>query len=178
MSGERAWPNPRYSVRLALRVPLGYAYRWCTDFRPDDALREGMAFERRILRRSARRVVFEDLWWKPDGWRWRRHEVTLFPPDRWHSDSVGNERDAANDYCLTAVSDDRTRLEIRVRRRPASRAPAQPSKRSFEAELLKEWRGFARALEMDFAAVSRRRSSKPCSPFLKTVGRRDRGSDV
>lgn len=152
-----AWPPPTYKIEADLRAPLEYVYRWCTDFRSDDARITGEDYERRIISRSRRKIVLEDLWWESDGWRWRRSEIALHPPDRWFSVSLGNVRDAEIDYRLSALSDGATRLTLTMRRRPTRRFPQQPSKRSFEAGLRADWKGFARALEADYRTSRRKR---------------------
>src|SRR6266480_7786524 len=48
----------------------------------------GERYERRIIERSARRVVFEDLADTKEGWLWNRDVVTLRPPNRWHMDGI------------------------------------------------------------------------------------------
>lgn len=147
------WPDPEYRISTVLRVPITFAYRWCTDFRSDDARREGERYERRILERSARRVVYEDLESTPTGWRWARHTVLLQPPNRWHSDSVGNYRDARLDYALTALGPERTRFTLTWRRRPSALAGRPPSRASVETSTLAAWRQFARAMERDYRAA-------------------------
>ncbi len=154
-----AWPPPVYRISVEFEAPLPFVFRWCTDYRTDDARRAGETYERRILSRTPREVVYEDLWWLADGWRWRRYRVILRPPDRWHADSVGNIRDASLDYRLTALPGDRTQLELVARRRPATGRPGQPPRRAFERELRQLWAHFARELHRDFRR-SRVRSRK------------------
>jgi hypothetical protein len=144
------WPGPEYRITTELPVPLAFAFRWCTDFRPDDAGREGERYERRILERSARKVTYEDLEWAPDGWWWTRHVVTLKPPNRWHSDSVGNHRDARLDYMLTALGPQRTRFTLTWRRRPSGVGGRPPSRKNIEANTLNAWRLFAKAMLRDY----------------------------
>jgi hypothetical protein len=151
-----SWPKTEYHIATVLRVPLGFAFRWCTDFRPDDARREGEAYERKILERVARRVVYEDLEPTPTGWRWARHVVTLRPPNRWHSDSVGNYRDASLDYKLTSLGPKRTRFELTWKRRVSALGGRPPSRRSIEKSTLAAWRQFAKAIEADYRKTRRR----------------------
>jgi hypothetical protein len=152
----RKWPGPEYRVSTVIRVPLAFAFRWCTDFRPDDAAREGESYARKIIERSPRRVVYEDLESLPSGWRWARHVVHLKPPNAWHSDSVGNYRQSSLDYRLTALGPRRTRLELTWRRRPFVLGGAPPSKKSLERGTLTAWRRFARAMEHDYRSARRR----------------------
>src|SRR5688572_1520356 len=55
------WVGPEYRIRVAFRVPLDFAFAWCTDYTPDDAKLEGESYRRKIIERTARRVVLEDL---------------------------------------------------------------------------------------------------------------------
>ncbi|MGD0588809.1 MAG: hypothetical protein ABSA63_08480 [Thermoplasmata archaeon] len=151
-----SWPGPEYRVTTVLRVPLAFAYRWCTDFRPDDAQREGETYERRVLEQSSWRVVYEDLESTPTGWRWARHSVVRKPPNRWHSDSTGNYRDARLDYALTSLGPERTRFTLVWRRRPSVLAGRRPSKKSIELSTLRAWRTFAKAMESDYRQGRRR----------------------
>jgi hypothetical protein len=151
-----SWPRTEYHISTVLRVPLSFAFRWCTDFRPDDAQREGEAYERKILERTARRVVYEDLESTSAGWRWARHVVTVRPPNRWHSDSVGNYRDAYLDYQLTPLGPARTRFELTWKRRVSALGGRSPSRKSVEKSTLAAWRQFAKALEADYHKARRR----------------------
>lgn len=156
------WPPPRYRIRVEFAAPLPFVFRWCTDYGPEDGALAGETYERRVLRRGHREILFEDLWWEKDGWRWRRTRVTLLPPDRWHADSTGNVRDARIGYRLTELPGRRTRLDLEMRRRPTSLHPKQPSRSVLEAELRELWAHYARALNRDFrrSAASRRRTRR------------------
>ncbi len=151
-----SWPKTEYHIATVLRVPLAFAFRWCTDFRPDDARREGEAYDRKILERTARRVVYEDLEPTAAGWRWARHVVILRPPDRWHSDSVGNYRDATLDYQLTPLGPERTRFELTWKRRVSALGGRPPSRKSIEKSTLAAWRQFAKVVEADYRKARRR----------------------
>jgi hypothetical protein len=150
-------------MKMEFAAPMRFVYRWCTDYRPGDDQLAGDRFERRILSRSGRRVLFEDLWWERDGWRWRRNDVSLRPPDRWVSNSLGNVREAQIEYTLTPLAGDRTRFEIRMHRRPTSRVRRQPPKRELEKELIEMWDNYRRSLEADYRR-SRSRRAKTGSP--------------
>lgn len=149
-------PRTKYHIETTLRVPLKFAFRWCTDFRPDDAAREGETYERKILTRTARRVVYEDLELTPSGWYWARHNVRLLPPNRWHSESIGNYREASLDYRLTPLGPKRTRFELTWRRRVLPLAGTPPSRTSIEKGTLLAWRKFAKAMEADYRKTRRR----------------------
>src|SRR3989442_11769283 len=114
--GGRNRAGPEYRIQVSFRVPLAFAFAWCTDYTPEDAKLEGDSYERKIVERTPRRVVLEDLYDTKAGWVWSREVVTLQPPNRWHMDGVGNQRDATGDYLLTPLPGGRTRLELRWRR--------------------------------------------------------------
>ncbi|MGI0156308.1 MAG: hypothetical protein ACREDE_09305, partial [Thermoplasmata archaeon] len=111
------WPGPEYHVKAEFEAPLPFVFTWCTDFDPHDDRREKDHYTRKVIERTSRRVVYEDLVDSRRGWNWARHDVTLRPPDRWHSDSVGSHRSLTIDYVLTPIGADRTRLDLRWRRR-------------------------------------------------------------
>jgi len=149
-----------YEVRSTLHAPLPFAFAWCTDYSPDDARLEKESYTRRIIERSKRRVVYEDLEDSPPGWAWSRHTVTLRPPNAWHSDSVGNHRTWSLDYTLTARPDGSTELHLRGTRRPTEIGGANPPRAKMERDILYGWRQFDRALTADYrrSLRSRRRS--------------------
>lgn len=131
-------------------------FRWCTDYRAKDGAITGEGYARRVLSRSPTQVVYEDLWWEKDGWRWRRYRVRLTPPDRWHAESTANYRDMTIDYRLVDLPDRRTRLDLRIRRRPTALYPHQPTKSEMTADLTRAWDRYARQLERDYRASRRR----------------------
>jgi hypothetical protein len=149
------WPPPVYRIQTEFDVPFEFAYRWCTDFQPDDSRRSKESYERRILERTARRVLYEDLWEEGKGWGWRRNVVTLMPPDHWHADSYGTFRTGSIDYRLGALPGDRCSFELVMRRRPSEAFPKQPAKGPFEADLRKMWRNFGRAMAQEYRAAQR-----------------------
>lgn len=159
--------SQEYRFRTAFHAPLPFVFRWCTDYQPSDARLENEGFERRIVERGPRRVIFEDIEETPQGWTWRRHVVTLRPPDRWHSDSVGNYRDFQLDYRLRPLRDGRTELTFRGRRRPAILASKNPTVEEFRRSMDASWRHFRRHLENDYrrslARRGTRRRSRPRS---------------
>lgn len=157
MKGQRAGGGGwrAYRIRVAFRVPLPFAFAWCTDFSPEDAALEGESYRRKVVERTRRRVVFEDLEESPDGWFWARDVVTLRPPNRWHMESVGSRREVIGDYLLTNLPDGRTQLELRWRRRPIMRETKPLTKAQREASTLTAWRRFGRALERDYRRAQR-----------------------
>ena len=152
------WPGPEYHVKAVFRAPLPYVFSWCTDFDPHDDRREKDRYTRKIIERTPRRVVFEDLVDSDQGWNWARHVVTLHPPNHWHSESVGTHRTSTIDYVLTRLRGDRTRLDLRWKRRRTALSTSKRSKRVTEKSGTDAWRHFARELEKDYRkSLSQRR---------------------
>jgi hypothetical protein len=149
--------GPEYRIRLDLDVPLEFAFAWCTDYTPEDGKLEGESYRRKVVERTPRRVVFEDLEETKDGWIWSRDVVRLRPPNRWHMDGVGNAREVTADYMLTRLPDGRTQLDLRWRRRPLIPAAAKLTKAQREASTLRAWKRFRAAMERDYR---RRRGQK------------------
>ena len=40
-SARRGWTDPEYRIRVTFRVPLKFAFGWCTDYTPQDASLKG-----------------------------------------------------------------------------------------------------------------------------------------
>ena len=149
-----------YEVRAAFSAPLDFVFRWCTDYRSNDAQYEGADYERRILQRSRHRVVFENLEDSNGGWVWSRYDVRLSPPDRWHAESIGNQRRLSLDYRLSRLSDTRTALVLHGRRVPYGVGERNPPKREWEGAVGGLWRNLARALERDYRRARLRRTRR------------------
>ncbi len=147
-------PGPEYHVRVTLPVPLDFAFEWCTDFQPSDAALEGESYERRILSRTPRRVVFEDLEELPAGWDWARYEVDLQPPDGWHMQRTGNHAHIVGDYRLTALPGNKTQFDLWWRRRPALVEYFRMPKKQRERSTVVAWKRFARAMGRDYGKPS------------------------
>ncbi|MCI4345051.1 MAG: hypothetical protein L3J87_05450, partial [Thermoplasmata archaeon] len=115
----------------------------------DPAL-EKEAYERRVVSRGPRHVVYEDLRPTPEGWTWSRQEVWLRPPHHWHMEGAGNRRHVVADYVLRQLSPELVELELRYRRRPALLKFTKLPKRRTDRENKVGWRNFALALERDY----------------------------
>lgn len=156
-SGRPKWEGP-YRIDVSFRVPLDFAFAWCTDYTPEDAKLEGESYQRKIVERSRRRVIFEDLEETKDGWAWSRDAVDLEPPNRWHMDGVGNHRDVTADYLLSRLPDGRTQLALSWRRRPKDPEAAKLTKAQREADTLRAWKRFGAAMERDYKRGGRRKA--------------------
>lgn len=145
----------RFRISVVFRAPIRFAYAWCTDYSSEDPkfAREDARFrlQRRVVERTTRRVVFENLYEEEGGWVWERHTVTLSPPDRWHSDGVGVYQESHLDYRLTERPGGRTRLVMRWRSRPTvhDRGARRP-KAVVERFVRELWRLRGRALEQAY----------------------------
>ena len=149
-----------YRYRTTFDAPVPFVFRWCTDYQPSDPKLEGEAYQRRVLERTSRRVVYEDLEKLPNGWFWTRHVVTLEPPDHWRSISVGNYRNFVLDYRLRKTPGGGTELRFTGRRQPAILATKNPSVRAFGRSMESSWKRFRQQLEREFHA-SRRGKRRP-----------------
>ena len=153
---NRRLPGPELHVRAEFRAPLDYVFAWCTDYTPQDARWEKERYQRRVLDRGPRRVVFEDLDEAGGGgWWWTHYTVDLRPPRRWSADAIGSHRSVHADYELTALDPERTRLDLRWRRQPTGIESKRTSRRQVERSTARAWRNFAAALERDYRAGHR-----------------------
>ena len=155
MSSARVAPWRTYQVNVVLDAPLAFAFRWCTDYTPEDAKFAGedrtIHLVRKIIERRKHRVVFENVYDQGRGWGWERHTVTLHPPDRWHSEGRGNYHESILDYKLSPLSEDRTRFEMHWRSRPVGLSVGpRPSAKIIERSVENLWRKRARALATEF----------------------------
>jgi hypothetical protein len=144
------WPGPSYEARVTFSAPLRFVFDWCTDYTPQDAQLEGGKYRRRILSRTRREVVYEDLEDSKSGWFWSHHVVHLFPPTRWHSESVGSHRTYSLDYRLSPEPGGRTELVLTARRRPTELGGKNPKAVQWARSVEKDWSQFRRALERDY----------------------------
>ncbi len=146
----KAWPKPEYRIRAVFRAPLPFVFTWCTDISPMDPHLQRRDFVRKIIEKTAGRVVYEDLEESEAGWSWDRHVVTPEPPDRWRLASVGNHYDIAADYRLSPLRGGGTRLDLSGRLRPKTPEDRLPTKGEFERDVGAMWRLYAAALERDY----------------------------
>jgi hypothetical protein len=149
-----------YEFRSRFRAPLPFVYAWCTDYTPEDPRLEGEEYVRRILHRSPRKVVYEDLYDQPSGWMWSHQVVTLLPPNRWHAEAAGSHRHWSIDYQLSSKADGITELWFRGKRWATALAGRNPPKARLERELRHMWKNFGRALERDYWVSLKRREKR------------------
>jgi hypothetical protein len=150
----------KFHVSCVFRAPLRFAFSWCIDYSDTDPNIAGgdamFHLQRRVLERTGRKVVFENLYEEDGGWVWERHTVTLSPPDRWRSDGAGVYSESHLDYRLTDLPGGRTRFDMRWRSRPTIHgAGKRPSKAAVERFVRELWRRRGRALEREYRASLR-----------------------
>jgi hypothetical protein len=147
-------------IRATFDAPMPFVLRWCTDFSPEDSGLEGEKFHRRILERTPRHILYEDLDETPVGWMWTRWNVQVLPPDRWHGESVGNYRSWDVDYQLKSLAGGRTQLTLRGRRTPLLLGRKNPTRAELERNLTRTWKNLARALRADYERSRAKRSGR------------------
>jgi hypothetical protein len=152
-----SWPPPLYEIRPAFRAPLPYVYQWLTDYSSKDPDLEKANYQRKVIKRSRRGAVLEDLTDTKDGWEWYRSTVTFHPPNRWHAELRGNVPDWSVDYRLTPLGPDRTLLTIRwhIRSRRGIPHPRIPPKAATERMMRHIWKHFAKALDREYRQSNR-----------------------
>ncbi|MHB1435121.1 MAG: hypothetical protein ACYCPN_01670 [Thermoplasmata archaeon] len=148
-----------YRIRRVFRVPADFAYAWCTDYTELDRKLEGEDGSRRILRTTARRVVYEDLTPTPDGWAWSRYTVTVKPPNAWSATAVGNYRSWRLDYRLRPLPGGTTEFTLRGRRRATMLGRKNPARATLERELSTLWRRLGSAMEREYRTTRQGRSA-------------------
>ena len=146
-----------YQIEHAFHVPLNFAYRWCTDYTTDDGKLAGDGHLRRIVSKSARVIVYEDLYDNPEGWFWSRQTVALHPPNRWTARAEGNYRSWELEYTLSRIDDSATRFRFWGRRRAVGLGIRNPSQAAMKQELTEMWSHYGRAMEADYRRTRRHR---------------------
>jgi hypothetical protein len=147
----------RIRAEATFRAPIGYAFRWCTDYSPRDPAIEKERYTRRILSRTPRKVIYQDLGPRGRGWFLNQQTVTLYPPGRWHAESKGTYRNWSIEYRLRPRPDGSTRLLFDGMRRATPLDDDRPSKAAVLRNIRVLWSRFGRALEKDYRRSRRRR---------------------
>jgi hypothetical protein len=137
-----------YRISKTFNAPLGFVYKWCTDYQPDDPKMIGSKNRRNILERSKRNVIWRvQSKSKVKGYEGVR-AVWLKPPNAWHLDTCGDGREVG-DYKLTRLSKTRTRLDMKFQV-TYNYAGQIESKKSWIADLKSHWDSYGRYLEKDY----------------------------
>ncbi len=150
------WSKTVFEVRATFAAPRDFVYSWLTDFSAEDPAITGDAYQRKLIAKSARRVVFEDLSETEEGWGWLRNTVALVPPSRWQMLAVGNSLDAKATYRLVRRGNNSTELIMRWRLRSGVLPHKVPAKTVLEAGMREVWAIYGQALEKDYARARER----------------------
>jgi hypothetical protein len=137
-----------YRITKTFNAPLGFVYKWCTDFRENDLRMVGSATRRVMLEHNNKHVVWRIV---PKGAKkgiLGIRSVWLMPPDRWHLDTSGDKH-LTGDYKLTRLGKAKTRLNMKFTETSVDKRKLE-APRSWEAETLEEWDAYARYLERDY----------------------------
>ncbi len=161
-----------FDLTVELRVPLAFAFRWCTDYRSEDL---SPPSKRWVLERSPAHLVFEDFNEdSPDGFEWRRLFVELKPPNLWRVECRGNRLEGSVWYALARRRPDRTALNIRGRARylvPGTGKRIASSKRGgpeLAGYFVMNWKYFGPKLEREYReSIRDRRRTKPNRPIRR-----------
>ena len=105
----------RFQFSKIIDAPVRFVYDWCTDYREDDYKLTGAKTRRIILEKTSRRVVYVN-YQKGSKVGLSVGIVTLSPPNRWHYDSIGDQRNVTGDYRLTKIGPSRVKLEMQFKR--------------------------------------------------------------
>src|SRR5206468_12222347 len=95
-----AWPGPEYRIRVSFRAPIDFVFAWCTDYTPGDAVLAKDTYQREIIDRTLRAVVFEDLMVTNDAGDWSRAVVSMRPPKRLLMTGIRNNCDVVVNFAL------------------------------------------------------------------------------
>ena len=153
-------PLIAFDYRFTVRLPAGAdaAYRWATDYRPDDWALMGSRGHRRIQTLADRTLLLTDTVQTDRGSVTKRRLVRLRPDQRsWTNTHVGGpNRHSQFLYRITPRGPRRSTLEfIGLQVEPASRrlSSAQLARRAREVrrEDAALWRRLARAMRADLS---------------------------
>jgi hypothetical protein len=159
-------PLIAFDYRFTQELPASAdaAYRWATDYAPDDWARMGQDGRRRIEVVAPRTILLTDTVRGPQGTVTKRRLVRLRPRDRaWTNTHVGGPtRHSQFVYKITPRGPRKSVLEfvgLQVERSPRALSPAQLARRAREVarEDAALWRRLARVMASELGARTRRR---------------------
>jgi hypothetical protein len=143
--------NQKYKISQTFNAPLEYVFAWCTDFRDDDPKKYlGSKTVRKIIEKNADRVIWRVRYKEGKGFAEGVRAVWLYPPKAWHLDTCGDGREVG-DYKLTPLGKSKTRLDMKYVVTYDSKDEVE-DKEEWEADGVKHWKIYKKALEADFKA--------------------------
>ena len=139
-----------YKHSHVLNVPIKFTYDWCTDYSPKDSKIVGSKFQRIILDKTRKRVVYAGYKPGEDGKpKLAVRLVTLHPGTySWHLDYFAEEDLEVGEYKLKRLGSNKTRLDMTFNNK--WKHGKGPSREEFEAGTKKVWDKYAPALERDY----------------------------
>jgi len=138
-----------YRISKVINAPLRFVYNWCVDFREDDPKMWGSKAKRMILEKTKRRVIYMSTQRRRSRTVAVVRIVTLRPPNAWHLDLAGQERDEIGDYHLTRLAPRKTKLEITFKAK--YRIANAPTKEKDTKQTNETWDKYIAVLERDYA---------------------------
>lgn len=140
--------------RKVIRAPLGFVYRWCTDFREDDdhLTRSLYRYRARIPLREPDRIV--RLIEVPGRNRNRSTDVEVIrlrPPDRWELEKMSWSEDETGRYRLRRLGSGRTQLDLRFEERWKRRRP--PALARYRAFFDRVWDRYVALIEAEYRST-------------------------
>jgi hypothetical protein len=140
----------KYRLSETFNAPQEYVFAWCTDFRDDDNKMIGSKTERKILEKSPERVIWRVRYKDGKGFTEGVRAVWLDPPKSWHLDTCGDGREVG-EYKLKALGKSKTRLDMKFVVTYDGKDEVE-DKDEWEADGVKHWKIYKKALEADFKA--------------------------
>ncbi len=147
---SRKYVTRTYRLSQTFNAPLGFVYKWCTDFREDDWKYTGSKARRTFLEKSKDKYIWKVRYREGRKTKEGVRVVWFRPPSAWHLDTCGDGREVG-DYKLTPKGKDRTRLDM-VFDVTYDDSRDVESKEEWERDSKEHWKLYAAALERDYKA--------------------------
>jgi len=142
--------NQKYKLSETFNAPMEYVFAWCTDFREDDNKYTGSKTARKILEKTPQRVVWRVAYKDGKDTLEGVRAVWLNSPKSWRLDTCGDGREAG-EYRLKSLGKNKTRLDMKFVVTYDSKKDVE-DKDEWEADGVKHWKIYKKALEADFKA--------------------------
>ncbi len=142
--------NQKYKLSIDVNAPVDYVFSWCTDFREDDNKYTGSKTTRKILEKSPQRVVWRVTYKEGKDTFEGVRAVWLNRPKSWHLDTCGDGREVG-DYKVKPLGKNKSRLDMKFVVTYDSKREVE-DKDEWEADGIKHWKIYKKALEADFKA--------------------------
>lgn len=137
-----------YKISQSFKAPLDFVFRWCTDFREDDAKMTGSKAKRTFLERTDKRIVWITQYKEDGKSKEGVRAVWLHAPDSWSLDTCGDQHELG-EYKLTEKGKNKTRLDMKFQISYSGKNEVEERKK-WEKEVGEEWEIFRRHLEDDY----------------------------